>query len=98
MSTNFPATGVGLAIAAAGVHSLGAGAHVPVARDVMIDNRGAVDAYIRFGDASVTVAAATGMRVPPGAMFIFGKSASTHVAVAVNSGAPSLVVHLGEGA
>lgn len=90
-----PASGVGIAVAAAGLTSFGAGAQYQP--DAMIDNRGDVDAFIRFGDASVLSDVATGMRIPAGAIFILGKSTATHIAVAVASGTPALVIHLGAG-
>lgn len=66
------------------------------AADVSVDNRGDADAYIAFGAADVSVAVATGLRVPAGAIVTLGKGGATHVAC-IGDNATTLVLHLGEG-
>lgn len=69
---------------------------VQSAPDVLIDNRGTSDCYIRFGASDVVVDVATGLRVPAKAMVIYSKGTATHIA-AIGDQTTSLVVHLGEG-
>ena len=66
------------------------------AQDVLVDNRGTADAYIRVGDDTVS-ASTLCVRVPAGAVLAFSKGQFTHIAAITASGTTSLVVHLGEG-
>lgn len=66
------------------------------AADVMLDNRGAAACYVRAGDSSVA-ATSSCVRVPAGAIMIYGKSNASHLAV-IGDGATTLLVHTGEGA
>lgn len=101
MSINFSGgqrAGVAIAVTTSSVASALHGdlALARAAADVSVDNRGAADAYIAFGGADVTVAVATGLRVPAGAIVVLGTGAATHVAC-ISAAATSLVLHLGEG-
>lgn len=100
MSKNFTATRSGLAIAvtAASVAvQLNADLNIAqAAPDVLIDNRGNADCYIRFGVAGDVATVATGVRIPAGSIAIYGKASATHIAV-IGDAATALVVHLGEG-
>lgn len=101
MSTkNFTATRDGVAInvtAVSAATQLNADINVAAsAPDVLIDNRGNADCYIKFGAADVTTTAALGLRVPSGSIAIYGKANATHMAV-IGASATQLVVHLGEG-
>lgn len=69
---------------------------VASAPDVLFDNRGGADCYVLFGDASTVVTSGTGVRVPAGAMPLFGKGSATHIAV-IGAAVTSLMVHLGKG-
>lgn len=66
------------------------------ASDALLDNRGNADAYIKFGQADVTVNQATGVRVPAGAIVPITKGAATHMAH-VGDGATTLMLHFGSG-
>lgn len=100
MSKNFTATRDGVAIAvtaASAVTQLNPDLNIAAsAPDVLIDNRGNSDCYIKFGSADVSASAALGLRLPAGSIAIYGKANATHIAV-IGAAATSLVVHLGEG-
>lgn len=64
--------------------------------DCLVDNRGAVDAFINLGGATV-VATALCVRVPAGQGVIFAKGSATHIAAITASGSTTLVVHVGQG-
>lgn len=98
---NFAAVRAGQTVAvstvAAAVALAGTDANaVASAQDVLIDNRGTADAFVLFGGPDVSVSVATGVRVPAGAMAIYGKANATHIAV-LGQGITSLALHLGEG-
>lgn len=101
MSMNFSGgqrAGVAIAVTTSSVASALSGdlALARAAGDVSVDNRGAADAFIRFGAADVSVDVATGLRVPAGAIVVLSKGAATHAAC-IGAAATSLVMHLGEG-
>lgn len=101
MSKNFAAVRDGLPITvttgAVAATSLGGDDKlVAAATDVLIDNRGDFDAYIKFGPTDAVVSKATGVRIPAGSLAIYGKGNATHIAV-IGDGVTSLTVHLGEG-
>jgi hypothetical protein len=66
------------------------------AEDVMIDNPGPVDVYVKAGDATAT-ATLTSLRVPAGSLQPFRKGAATHLALRTSSGNQAVVIHVGEG-
>jgi len=73
-----------------------------MARDVMIENRGASDVYVKTGSASNITATSLSLRVPAGQYRIFEKGmtggvANTYLAYLAASGTPQIVVYLGEG-
>ena len=98
MSRNFPCTlGDGIALAATTTSARVSVSAVPenlAADDVLIDNRGAVDAYVCAGGATV-VATDLCVRVPAGQGVIFAKGRATHVAAKTASGTTSLVLPRG---
>lgn len=66
--------------------------------DLLLDNRGTEDLFVRAGDAAVA-ATTVSIRLPAGAMMTLGRGGATHVAAVARPGkTSSLVVHLGEGA
>lgn len=68
-----------------------------VAADVMIDNPGPLDVFVKAGGAGAA-ATLTSMRVPAGSLQPYAKGAdATHIAVITASGTQAIVVHLGEG-
>lgn len=70
--------------------------HAQAASDAQVDNRGAFDAFVKFGGPDVT-ASATAARVPAGAILTYGKGQGTHVAVYSPGGTPDLYILLGQG-
>jgi hypothetical protein len=99
---NWPITEDGIAVtatassAALAVAAEGRGA---AAADVMVDNPGPNDVYVRAGDAAVVASPVTSMRVPPGTMQPFRKGVGvTHLALVCKSGqTQAVVVHVGDG-
>jgi hypothetical protein len=65
------------------------------AKDVMLDNRGSFDCYVKAGDDTV-VATSACVRVPAKSIMIYGKSNASHLAY-IGADATTLVVHAGEG-
>lgn len=65
------------------------------AGELMLDNRGGADCYVRAGGADA-VATTASARVPAGAIMIFGKANASHLAV-IGAAATTLVVYAGEG-
>lgn len=80
--------------AASAVTDLGASAIQ--AEDVMVDNPGPLDVYVRAGIAGVT-ATLTSVRVPAGSMQPFRKGEHQYLALRTASGNQSVVVHVGAG-
>lgn len=67
------------------------------ATDVMIDNPGPSDVYVKSG-GSDAVATVNSMRVPANSLQPFFKgSGATHLAIIVASGTQAIVVHCGVG-
>jgi hypothetical protein len=66
------------------------------APDMLVDNRGGADCYMKAGAADVSTTVGTGIRIPAGSMGLYGKGNATHVAFKGDA-ATSVVVHLGEG-
>ena len=68
-----------------------------MSEDVMIDNPGPLDVYVKAGDASA-VATLTSMRVPAASLQPFRKgSGATHLALRTASGTQPVNVFVGEG-
>ena len=100
MTKNFSALrrGVGIAVGTSNdTKPLGPDlALVGASVDVLIDNRGAADAYFLLGGPDVTAVVAEAFRIPAGAIAVYGKGNATHIAT-VGVQATNLVVFLGEG-
>lgn len=65
------------------------------AEDVMIDNPGPLDVYVKAGgDAAVATLAS--VRVPAASLQPFRKGGATHLAL-ISTGAQAVVVHVGAG-
>lgn len=68
-----------------------------VSEDVMIDNPGPNDVYVKAGNASTT-ATVLSLRVPGGSLQPFRKGQASHLAVVCASGlTQAIMVHVGEG-
>lgn len=69
-----------------------------VSEDVLIDNPGPNDVYVKAGPANVA-ATLLSVRVPAGSMQPFRKEGATHLAFICAAGkTQTVVVHVGEGA
>jgi hypothetical protein len=67
------------------------------AQDVMVDNPGPLDVYIKAGGADA-VATLTSVRVPAGSLQPFAKGpGNTHLPLRTASGSQAVVIHLGDG-
>lgn len=67
------------------------------AEDIMVDNPGPQDVFIKAGGASV-VATENSVRVPGSSLQPYRKGAgATHLAVISPGGAQAIVVHVGDG-
>lgn len=66
-------------------------------QDVMIDNPGPADVYVKAGDAGA-VATLNSVRVPAASLQPFRKGTHTHLALRTASGSQAVVVHMGDGA
>lgn len=101
---NFPIyAGAGIPIAATAASSATLVALTPAevgCNDIMIDNPGPNDVFVRAGDAGVTASAAASIRVPAGSLQPWAKGiGSTHLAVVCKAGqTQGVVVFIGEGA
>lgn len=97
---NWPITQDGQAIdvTSASAATALSGANVLVAEDVLVDNPGPNDVWVRAGGASV-VATLSSMRVPAGTLQPWRKGQGvTHLAFVAASGqTQSVVVHIGDG-
>lgn len=68
-----------------------------VSQDVMIDNPGPNDVFVKAGDGA-TVATTFSMRVPAGSLQPYQKGNCSHLAFVCRAGqAQAVVVHVGEG-
>lgn len=67
-----------------------------VAGDVLIDNPGPLDVFVKVGGAGV-VATALSVRVPANSMQPFSKGDATHLACISPAGNQAIVVHVGSG-
>lgn len=102
MSPNFPGyLGAGVAVAvtsASAVTQIATTPEATAAEDMLIDNRGTVDVYVRAGLPTGLAATVNCVRIPAGAIVPLAKGANnTHLAAICASGTGSLVVHCGEG-
>ena len=68
-----------------------------ISEDVMIDNPGPNDVFVKAGNAATT-ATDLSMRVPAGSLQPFRKGNTTHIALKCKAGlTQTVVVHVGEG-
>lgn len=103
MSKNFPAHRDGQTVAvtnASQTFDLTQTGTLPAAvvknsPDIMVDNRGAADCYVKAGDANV-VATSSSLRVPAGVAVIYDKGQYGYLAI-IGANATTVVLHLGEG-
>lgn len=97
---NFPCTSDGqlLTATAAGISVALAGdaARVRAARDILFWNPGPELVRLRCGDAGVAAGAASAV-IPPNALWIYAKGASTHVALQSAGADQQVLVIVGEG-
>lgn len=73
-----------------------------MARDIMVDNRGANDVYVKTGIDNGTTATSNSFRVPAGQTRIFDKGTTSgqpnlYLACLSATGTSNIVVYLGEG-
>lgn len=69
-----------------------------MAEDVMIDNPGLLDVYVKAGSDNSVVATLTSVRVPAGSLQPFAKGAGNgYLAVRTSSGSQAVTVHCGDG-
>ena len=69
-----------------------------MAEDVMIDNPGTVDVYVKAGPDNTVVASLTSVRVPAGSLQPYAKGpGNSYLAVRTASGSQAVVVHVGSG-
>lgn len=95
---NFSCDQDGQALTATGAtqpHAL-TGLNVDHATDVMIDNPGPVDVFIRTGPSNA-VATAVSKRVPAGAQVVYDKGNGTHIALLSAGADQAVVVHVSRG-
>lgn len=96
---NWPITQDGQAVTATATSAATAlaGATVVAAEDVMIDNPGPNDVYVRAGGSTVAATLAS-LRVPAGSLQPYRKGAgTTHIAMITRSGSQAVVLHVGDG-
>lgn len=74
----------------------GGDSRLVVASDVLIDNPGPRDVFVKAGNAGA-VATATSVRVPANSLQPFNKGDATHLAFISPSGSQAVVVHVGSG-
>lgn len=69
------------------------------AEDLLIDNPGPADVYVRAGDDTVTATATASVRVPAGSLQPYRKGqGTTHLALVCAAGqSQGVVVHVGDG-
>lgn len=65
--------------------------------DVRLCNAGTVQVFFALGNSSVTVTAANGCPLVPGAAEVFSRRGATHIAAIVASGSAALYVTPGGG-
>lgn len=98
---NFPAygpDGTSVAVGAASTATLIADDGTEAAaNDVMVDNPGPNDVYVKFGPANV-VATLNSMRVPGNSVAVLAKgSGNTYMAAITASGSQNVMVFVGDG-
>lgn len=102
MNTNWPinrADGTPItATATSAATQIASAAGDIAATDVMIDNPGPLDVYVKSGATNAVAATLNSMRVPAGSLQPYAKGAGhSFIALRTASGSQAVVVHVGEG-
>lgn len=66
-------------------------------RNIRIYNGGSNPVFVRFGDSTVTAAAANAMPLPAGGVEVFNHADATHLAAIYASGSGTVYITPGEG-